>query len=242
MEPTGGSMTDEHPIKVRRVWRRPVKLALAVACLGILMIVTGSGLSRANFHAYTANSVAMSPTLVSGDFVLAENVGSAALRRGDVVLVKPVGWFSAGPIIKRVIGTGGERIACCKSGQVTIDGRLLDEPYVSSANGGMPNYAVTVPAGRVFLLGDNRADSIDSRMFLYQEQGTLPTSSVIARVLWTSRGGFEAGASKAPLVYIAVDGFGVLFLILGLLALPITLIISARRSRVAKVEPLPTKV
>ncbi|TDU02662.1 signal peptidase I [Streptomyces sp. 846.5] len=235
-------MKDERPINLRRLWRRPVKLALTVLCLGVLMIVAGIVLFRVNFHAYALNSGAMSPTLLSGDVVLAESVSSAALRHGDVVLVEPVGWFTTGPIFKRVIGTGGDRIICCISGQVTIDGKPLSEPYAPSASGGMPNYSVTVPAGRVFLLGDNRADSIDSRMFLDQDQGTLPTSAVLARVVWTSRGGFEVGASKAPLVYLAVASFGVLFLVLGLLALPITLIISARRSRAVKDEPLPTKM
>lgn len=238
MKKVGDSMTSERPGRLRRVWRLPVKLVVAVLCLGIAMIVAGGVLIGVNFHAYTVSSGAMSPTLMQGDGVAAENVSPADLRHGDVVLVDPVGWIATGTVMKRVIGTGGDRIACCTSGRMIVNGKPLAEPYVLSANGGMPNYDVTVPAGRLFLLGDNRADSIDSRMFLDQNQGTLPVASVRGRVVWTSHDGFEAGASKALLVYVVMAGAGALFLILGLVALPIALIISARRSRGPKAEPM----
>ena len=239
-EGNGDSMTSERPGRLRRMWRLPVKLAVAALCLGIAMIVAVGVLTRDNFHVYGEGGDAMSPTLVQGDGVEAENVSLAALRRGDVVVVDPpAGWSVTGTVIKRVIGIGGDRIACCTSGQMILNGKPLAEPYAPSANGGMPNYDVTVPAGRLFLLGDNRADSIDSRMILDQDQGTLPVASVRGRVVWATRGGFEAGASKALLVYVVVAVIGVLFLVLGLVALPITLIISARRSRGPKAEPMP---
>ncbi|MEY9969550.1 signal peptidase I [Streptacidiphilus sp. MAP12-16] len=206
------------------------------------MIVAGGVALHSSFHTYSVSSDAMSPTLVHGDLVVGERVDSAALRHGDVVLTDPTGWNLRGPVLKRVIGTGGDRIACCASGKVTINGQLLEEPYAPSANGGMPDYAVTVPAGRVFLVGDNRADSIDSRMFLDQAQGSLPASSAQMRVVWASRGGFEAGASKSLLVYLTVAGFGVIFLALGLIALPITLVISARRSRAARSAQWPAEL
>lgn len=224
-------MTSERPGWLRRVWRLPVKLVVAMLCLGIAMIVAVGVLTRDNFHVYGEGGDAMSPTLVQGDEVAAENVNPADLRRGDVVAVDPVGWVVTGTVIKRVIGIGGDRIACCTSGQMVVNGKPLAEPYAPSANGDMPNYDVTVPAGRLFLLGDNRADSIDSRMFLDQNQGALPLASVRGRVVWATRGGFEAGASKDLLVYVVVAVIGVLLLVLGLVALPIMLIISARRSR-----------
>ncbi|MEY9967571.1 signal peptidase I [Streptacidiphilus sp. MAP12-16] len=198
------------------------------------MIVAGGVTLHAGVHAYRVSSAAMSPTFVPGDLVVGETVVPATLRHGDVVLADPMGWGVRGPVLKRVIGTGGDRITCCASGHVTVDGKPLDEPYAPSADGGMPDFAVTVPAGRVFLLGDNRADSIDSRMFLSQAQGSLPASAVLSRVVWTSRSGFQGGASTTLLVSSLLTAIGLLLLLIGLIALPIALVIAARRSRAAK--------
>lgn len=223
-------MAYERAVGPRRIWRLPAKLALAVACLGIVLTAAGGSALLLQFHLFRQVSASMSPTLKSGEVVVGETVSPAELHTGDVVVVDPTGWSFTGPALKRVIGTGGERVACCTSGWVTVNGRPLDEPYAPSANGGMPDYAVTVPAGRFFLLGDNRADSMDSRMFLGQEQGSLPASSIRMRVVWTADGGFQPGASKSLLVYVVLTGFGLLFLVLGAIALLVALIVAARRS------------
>jgi signal peptidase I len=80
--------------------------------------------------------------------------------------------------IKRVIGVAGDVVACCTDGKVTVNGQPLDEPYVhlSSSDAMVPFGPVTVPPGRLFVMGDHRDHSGDSRLF-----DTIPVSSVIGR-------------------------------------------------------------
>lgn len=82
--------------------------------------------------------------------------------------------------IKRVIGVGGDTVACCDTqGRVTVNGKPLTEPYIyqNSPLGQARSFGpVKVPAGRLFVMGDHRGDSSDSRV-----NGTIPESSVVGR-------------------------------------------------------------
>ncbi|MFC0527174.1 signal peptidase I [Phytohabitans kaempferiae] len=127
----------------------------------------------------------------SGQVITARTVtGRYEPRRGDVVLFRSPGGLWGDhkvPLLKRVVAVGGETVACCgAAGTVTVDGRLLDEPYVaedaSLDEPPDPNHcgarrfaAVTVPADSVFVMGDSRARSNDSRC-----AGPVPASSVFA--------------------------------------------------------------
>lgn len=89
-------------------------------------------------------------------------------------------------LIKRVVAVGGDRVACCdRGGRVTVNGRPLDEPYVHPGN--PPSelaFDVRVPAGRLFVLGDHRSDSADSRYHLDDPgQGTVPEGLVVGRAM-----------------------------------------------------------
>jgi signal peptidase I len=100
----------------------------------------------------------------------------------------------AGPgtdYVKRVIGVPGDHVVCCNAaGQVTVNGVALSEKsylYPGAAPSQI-RFNVTVPAGRLWVMGDNRADSDDSR---YRESdpgmGTIPESAVVGRaflVIW----------------------------------------------------------
>jgi signal peptidase I len=81
--------------------------------------------------------------------------------------------------IKRVIGVGGDRVACCDArGRVTVNGRGLDEPYVYENNDlDQRRFGpVTVPDGQLWLMGDHRSDSSDSRA-----HGPVPEDKVVGR-------------------------------------------------------------
>ncbi len=100
------------------------------------------------------------------------------VHRGDVVVFRrpPSVNASEKVLIKRVIGLSGETVRG-RDGKVWIDGRLLEEPYVNGVCDGTQDFAaVTVPAGDVFVMGDNRCDSTDSRVF-----GPIKKSSIIGR-------------------------------------------------------------
>ncbi|HEY5685972.1 MAG TPA: signal peptidase I [Acidimicrobiia bacterium] len=80
-------------------------------------------------------------------------------------------------LIKRVVGIGGDQLEI-RSGRVYIDDAALDEPYLPQDTS-MPDYGpITIPAGHVFVMGDNRAASSDSRVF-----GPIPESDIIGKAV-----------------------------------------------------------
>lgn len=139
---------------------------------------------------FTQGGGSMEPGIKPGQVVAARRVKDYKPKRGDVVLFHPpANWtVTTSPMLKRVLATGGETVACCTDGKVTVDGAALDEPYVEddSPLDEPPNPGsclarrfgpVAVPEGSVFVAGDNRLASNDSRCL-----GPIPASSVFAVV------------------------------------------------------------
>jgi signal peptidase I len=94
--------------------------------------------------------------------------------------------------IKRVIGLPGDHVACCTDGRVTVNGVPLEETsylFPGSAPG-IRSFSVTIPAGRLWVMGDNREDSDDSLDHMlegYPDQGTIPETAVVGRafaIIW----------------------------------------------------------
>ena len=84
-----------------------------------------------------------------------------------------------GQTIKRVVAVAGQSVAI-HDAELVVDGRTVDEPYVDHASiDGVYTGTVTVPDGMVFVLGDHRETSIDSRVY-----GPIPTTVVNGRLLW----------------------------------------------------------
>lgn len=140
---------------------------------------------------FTQAGVSMEPTVKPGQVITVQAVGREYRpRRGDIVLFHGGSgqWGdTTAPFLKRVIAVGDETAACCDSaGKVTIDGTPLVEPYVANdAPLDMPPSPhscgprrfgpVAVATGTVFVMGDNRAASNDSRC-----AGPVPATSVFA--------------------------------------------------------------
>ena len=102
----------------------------------------------------------MTPTFETGQIVIAQN--SSTFETGDVIAF----YYNNKVLIKRVIGSPGDWINIDSDGNVTVNGVLIDEPYVDQLSYG-DNTDITfpyqVPESRIFVIGDNRAVSIDSR-------------------------------------------------------------------------------
>ena len=89
-------------------------------------------------------------------------------------------------LVKRVIGIAGDKVECCsKNKKLMINGKEIDEPYIFKGNSASDtNFNVTVPAGKIWVMGDHRAASADSRF--HQEDinhGMVPTSKVTGKVI-----------------------------------------------------------
>lgn len=89
-------------------------------------------------------------------------------------------------LIKRVIAVGGDTVKCCgKDGRISVNGVPLDESYLYPGNPpSLIKFEVKVPAGRIFVMGDHRSDSADSRYHLDEpEHGTVSEDEVVGRAV-----------------------------------------------------------
>lgn len=132
-------------------------------------------------HAYVAEAVAiedgpsMQPNLYVGDRLMTEKISYHLHppRRGDVVIIeRPAGEVS---LVKRVVAVEGEVVEV-RDGHTFVNGQPIDEPWVAHF-GGQDYGPALVPPGHLFVVGDNRAVSRDSRAI-----GPVPVDSIRGRV------------------------------------------------------------
>jgi len=183
--------------------RRPRLLGWRSALLAVLAAFVVWGLIRAFVvDVYYIPSGSMEPLLQPGDRIAVSRTafGARPVARGDVVVfdgrgslapldsgrgwigdaVQGVGeWFGLVPnetvYVKRVVGVAGDHVSCCTpDGRLTVNGAPLDEPYLYPGDApSAMKFDVVVPAGRLWLLGDHRSDSVDSRSLLGAPGGGL---------------------------------------------------------------------
>jgi signal peptidase I len=186
--------------------------------LALVVAVAISGLVRSRWlDVYYIPSASMEPLFETGDRILVSRTDFEArpISQGDVVVFDGRGTFAPlnsgqGPLlgvvssmghwlgltgsdttyVKRVIGLPGDHVVCCGSdGRLTVNGQSLEEPYVY--DGDVPSkqkFSVIVPSGRLWLLGDHRSMSADSRSLLGAPGGGMvPMDRVIGRpvqIIW----------------------------------------------------------
>ncbi|NLT58448.1 MAG: signal peptidase I [Clostridiales bacterium] len=131
------------------------------------------------FRMIGVDGSSMVPTLQNTDRVLMVSAFYAP-KRGDIVVFTKL----RDPLVKRVIAVGGQTVDIdFESGEVYVDGVLQNEPYIAepTLREGSTTFPLTVPEGHIFVMGDNRNHSSDSRV---QEVGFVDTRYVIGRVLF----------------------------------------------------------
>ena len=152
--------------------------ALVAALVLLILIFTFIG------RIIGVSGSSMVPTLHNGDMLLLQSIGYTP-KQGDVVVLTKEFDAADGPIVKRVIATGGQHVQInYAAGTVAVDGVVLDEPYINEPMDpplGESLTDVVVPEGSIFVMGDNRNHSSDSRDVTL---GTVDERYVLGRAIW----------------------------------------------------------
>ncbi|WP_462417813.1 signal peptidase I [Kytococcus sp. Marseille-QA3725] len=161
------------------------------------LVVGVAVLAGLTVRTYRVSGPSMEPTHSAGDLVVATTVGGITgsaedgLAVGDVVVVDATaawGDHRAGAealhVVKRVVGEPGDRVSCCTDGAMTRNGRPV-EPHGPGGEGLEQRFDVLLGPGEWWVVGDNAAQSNDSRTHLAAPGGGVVRSDeVVARVRW----------------------------------------------------------
>lgn len=206
--PTTGTPVPGKPAKTKKpalpVWQESL-LLLAIA------LVLAVGIKYFFVQAFYIPSESMEPLFIKNDRILVQKVsywGDGTPQRGDIVVFKdPGGWLGAdetrsaknvvtkgleaiglypsgGHLVKRVIGVGGDRVTA-KAGVLKVNGHTLTEPYLPpNVTSSDQDFDVRVPDGHLWVMGDNRDNSYDSRGHIGDPGGGFVSDDLVVGKVW----------------------------------------------------------
>lgn len=153
-----------------RVLRSTIYILIVVAAATVIVAVL-------LFPMLQITGTSMADTLKEGDIVLAWS--GSEYKTGDVAAF----YYNNNILVKRVIATSGDWVEIDGEGTVTVNGEVLNEPYVSEKSLGYCNitFPYQVPEGRSFLLGDHRDTSMDSRS---EEIGCVADDMMVGEIVF----------------------------------------------------------
>ena len=156
--PTAGQTNEERAGRRRRYWqsiRHVISVLITVAAAAVLI-------STLLFPVFRIYGTSMTPALQAGDVVVAVRP-AGSLKRGDLIAF----YFNNKILIKRVIAKSGDWVDIDSDGNVYVNDKMLREPYLSQNEKSLGTCTIDlpyqVPDGRIFVMGDHRAVSLDSR-------------------------------------------------------------------------------
>jgi signal peptidase I len=166
------SVPESLPEEQKASWRRTILDTLETILLSLVLFLAINAVSER----IRVESISMQPTLFPGDYVIVNKLAyrfNQLPSRGDVIVFRYPPNPDAIPYIKRIIGLPGDQIHIA-DGIVFVNGQQVIEPYltVTTSRGG----DWSVPSGQLFVMGDNRNNSSDSRSW-----GFVPLENIIGR-------------------------------------------------------------
>ncbi|HXQ61508.1 MAG TPA: signal peptidase I [Acidimicrobiales bacterium] len=179
-EKVGTSDREEKPRRGRWILEWAVVLVVAI---GLAI-----GLRTFVIQTYSIPSGSMIPTLMVGDRILVDKLSYHLhpVHRGDVVVFatppRELAVLEVNDLVKRVIGLPGETISSGPHGEVLINGKAIHQPWLTAgarANPGPVIRRQKIPAGEIFVMGDNRGYSDDSR-----DYGPVDESLIVGRAVF----------------------------------------------------------
>ncbi|MFD8980354.1 signal peptidase I [Streptomyces sp. NPDC059564] len=203
----------------RRRGRRRGIWAIVLLAVGGLLVVgaktyaaMSAGHPEVAYEKHRIPGESMRPAYTPGDsgWFSMGTADELEIGRGDVVLASMPDWVPDGLLLSRVVARGGDRIEYRPGeGRLRLNGEPLDEPYVLDRS--VPSIApfdVTVPEGHVFLMGDNRVNSIDSSLqqAAGRGPGTVSLSAVRGEAVAAPTGLIVAGGAEASGIVVILAG------------------------------------
>ena len=156
--------------RFRQLLRSTVYTLIVVAAVAVLVAVLFMPVLR-------IYGSSMTPTLEEGEIVV--SVKTKNVKQGDVVGV----YYGSKLLIKRCIAVGNQWVNITDEGDVYVDGEILEEPYVSDKSLGQCDISMPyqVPENTIFVLGDHRETSVDSRL---STLGCIDKEEVVGRIVF----------------------------------------------------------
>lgn len=154
--------------------------ALVIALVVLVLLFTFVG------RIITVDGSSMLPTLHHNDVMLLRSFAYTPEQGDVIVLTKDFSGYTDQPIVKRVVAVGGQTVRIdYEESKVYVDNVALDEPYINepvmfNPGGKLTIEKITVPEGHVFVMGDNRNDSSDSR---HEELGAIDNRYILGKAV-----------------------------------------------------------